>query len=422
MRGLLVVLIAGCGAAPAGDEIDLDLPRPAPPSERAYLLLWDGQRIGHAVEELSRTPSGHRLERTEVVSVVRSSTRVQSRTRISIDTDRELHPLRVYVETRAGATTTTGLAERIGTGDWRCQFGDEIGVTLPALSEPSELVVYRMARTGERRFSGPVFLAGFGFASAELTIEPVSDSTLRATATTAAGVSASTISLRPDGTVERVDSGEPLSAVRVPMARIDDPFDPPEIVDSSAMTVTGERTPNLVVEGTGATPPDQLPGQSIARCGDAWYVSIDPAAAPDRQTAAVLRGLSRRTAAMLDDELDAPSASAGQALALGRGDCTAHARLFAAIARERGFTVSLVTGFRNDRGRFVRHRWDLVRTDSGWIPIDPTYGEAPAKPGTLLALAVHGETTREIGIVDETVFAGLRSARVRYVDELPPCR
>jgi transglutaminase-like putative cysteine protease len=97
--------------------------------------------------------------------------------------------------------------------------------------------------------------------------------------------------------------------------------------------------------------------------------------------------------------------------------------VFAELARERGFDVQLVTGYRADGARMVRHRWAIAHTSAGWVSVDPTWGEAPIAAGAVVALAVHGDSAREIGIADELAFQGLSDARARYVDRLsvPPC-
>jgi transglutaminase-like putative cysteine protease len=70
----------------------------------------------------------------------------------------------------------------------------------------------------------------------------------------------------------------------------------------------------------------------------------------------------------------------------------------------------VVTGYRLDGDRLVRHRWALVALDGRWLAVDPTLGELPAAPGHL-ALAAHGGSAAELTVVDETAFAGLARAR-----------
>ena len=130
-----------------------------------------------------------------------------------------------------------------------------------------------------------------------------------------------------------------------------------------------------------------------------------------------LSALARYTDRLIENDLTAPPPDARTAFALGRGDCTAHATVFAAFATARGFDVRLVTGFRlsdtDDGHRLVRHRWAVARIDDRWISVDPTYGESPAS-AVLLGLTAHGATAAELAIVDELAFAGFDGATARF--------
>lgn len=152
--------------------------------------------------------------------------------------------------------------------------------------------------------------------------------------------------------------------------------------------------------------PDAAPEVEVERLA-AQIIAESSAPGAERDEAFAL---VRATAALLADDLGAPAGSAHTALMSGRGDCTAHAVLFAALARARGIPVRLVTGFRVDEDRLVRHRWAIVDVDGSWIAVDPTYGEAPSSP-RLIGLAVHGTRTAELTLADEVAFAGLSRIR-----------
>jgi transglutaminase-like putative cysteine protease len=102
-------------------------------------------------------------------------------------------------------------------------------------------------------------------------------------------------------------------------------------------------------------------------------------------------------------------------MALGRGDCTAHSTLLVDLASEQKLEAKLVTGFRIDDNRLVRHRWVTIKQGDTWVQVDPTFGEAPADPSKHLTLAVHGDSTAQIALVDEAVFQGLADAKARWV-------
>jgi hypothetical protein len=414
--GLLVfAAVAGCSPAPPIEIGDLDLPSRAPPRGAAFVLTWNGARIGGAVEELRPAGDGYQFRRAETFAVRRSSTVVHSRTEIRIDADHRLRARSVDVTSETGATRTRGTARRRGDGDWIVSWDLEPPWRVPADAVPAELVLHQMAAQGRRSFAGPVFLPGYGFATAHLRIEPAGGDRVRATATTSLGQLASTIALAADGTADSIVSAQPLAAHRVDRSQLRQPFDPPEIVDSSAIPLSGARSPRIAIAGARRPLPAAVPGQIHTECADTWFVDTAPTAVAHRRTIAELRSLARQTAQTLADGADTPTASARQALALGRGDCTAHARLFADLARSRGFDVQLVTGFRADGGRMVRHRWAIARADSGWIAVDPTWGEAPIPAGRVVALAAHGDSAREIGVADELAFRGLGEARARYM-------
>src|SRR5690606_41870767 len=97
---------------------------------------------------------------------------------------------------------------------------------------------------------------------------------------------------------------------------------------------------------------------------------------------------------------------------LGRAACTARTLRFAALARARGIPARLVTGFRVNDGRLVRHRWAIVAVEGIWLAVDPTHGEAPAE-ARLVGLAIHGTRTAELALADDVAFAGLAHIRAQ---------
>ncbi len=55
-----------------------------------------------------------------------------------------------------------------------------------------------------------------------------------------------------------------------------------------------------------------------------------------------------------------------------------------------------------------------MRLGRSLVAVDPTFGEAPAAPGRLLGLAVHGSAPGEIALAAELAFAGLTGAGARF--------
>ena len=68
-----------------------------------------------------------------------------------------------------------------------------------------------------------------------------------------------------------------------------------------------------------------------------------------------------------------------------RGDCTEYANLLTTMARALGFAALTVTGLAYDveAKAFALHNWSEVAVDGWWIPVDPTWGQAPADAGHL---------------------------------------
>lgn len=418
----------------------------------AFTVSWRGARMGGAIEELTRDHTRAdtlRFSRHERLIVRRGDALVPHETEIRIETDDALSARTVHVTRHAGATTVRGGATRTADGSWSVWFGDEPVRPLPAAAVPAELVALLVAADPERRFTGTAFLPGYGFALAELVVSPRDGArrAVEAVARTSHGSIVSHIVLGADGTVRRMRDANGVSARRVDAIDLQAPFDPPELVDSASVELDGELPAGgrvaLIIDDIGRPRPPSLPGQELViETDSSWHmvlaagdhgdadvaVSAVPVASDGLRALAAhivasagavtrmdeIAALTRAASDLLDDDLSSAATSAGSALALGRGDCTAHASLFAGLAGARGIDTRLVTGYRIDGARLVRHRWALADHGDGWIAVDPTYGEAPARP-RLLGLAVHGAAVSELSVVDTLAFAGTDRARARVL-------
>ncbi len=64
------------------------------------------------------------------------------------------------------------------------------------------------------------------------------------------------------------------------------------------------------------------------------------------------------------------------------GDCTEHALLFAGVARAHGLPTRIAGGLlvssTDGKPSLVFHLWNEILVEGRWIPIDPTWGKAPA--------------------------------------------
>jgi Transglutaminase-like superfamily len=424
--------------------------------EAHFHITWNGARIGDASESLRHRDGQLRYERRERITVRRGDALSHSELDLVIDMDAGLRARRVAVRQIASGAVRHGLARRNARGDWLVTYGDEPVRMLPGETVPAEQIPLLLAAASGRaqvRFDGPVMLPGYGFAVAHLRVRAEDARHLLATLSSAEGELRSRFVLGQGGTILRVEGEDGSGAERVDPAAVAAPFAAPEVVDAASIPLAhpparAALDPALVILepiASGQALPPPLPGQHVVRGRGAWHVRLsrgdafapavasepyrpvapEPAAdaALDRLAARIIaqssaagdeRGeafaLARATAALLADDLGATATSANAALMLGRGDCSAHAVLFAGLARARGIPVRLVTGLRVDGDRLIRHRWAVVAVDGAWIAVDPTHGEAPAS-ARLIGLAVHGTRTAELALADEVAFAGLSRIR-----------
>jgi hypothetical protein len=467
LAGIAVMMLSlHCGHGPAMDarthaahrSLAEGGPAPLRGYEAHFHITWNGARIGDASESLRPRASELRFERRERITVRRGDALVHSELDLVIDMDAGLRAQRVAVRQIASGAVRHGVARRNARGDWVVTYGDEPVRMIPGETVPAEQVPLMLAASPARapvRFDGPVMLPGYGFAMAHLRLEATAGDGrhLLATLSSPEGELRSRFFFGRGGTLLRVEGEDGSGAERVDPAVASAPFAPPEVVEAASIPLAqpgsqAAGAPALVVLepiAAGHALPPPLPGQHVARGHGVWQVRLSrgdafaPAVAPEpyrpvapepapdasleRLAAGIIAqssvagsardeafALARATAALLADDLGATAATARGALLLGRGDCSAHAVLFAGLARARGIPVRLVTGLRVDHDRLVRHRWAIVAVDGVWIAVDPTHGEAPAS-ARLIGLAVHGTRAAELALADEVAFAGLGRAR-----------
>ncbi len=164
-------------------------------------LTWRGRPAGRAREELWARggASGFRFARRERWRVMRGGALVEWETEVVIDADRELRGEKV---TLYRDRVLAGSARRSRSG-WVIEASASGGARLaPARAEPAELVLVRLALSGASSWAGPVLLAGFDFAVAELAVEP-DGSARRIVLSGPAGVQETRVWLGRGGTTER---------------------------------------------------------------------------------------------------------------------------------------------------------------------------------------------------------------------------
>jgi hypothetical protein len=408
LLALLAVVVAGCPAAPTTTALDWPEPGPVGAATAIYDLRWDGALIGEAAQRDS--PS--LLVRTERVTVRRGEAVVTDELYLEI-TRVDGAATAVRLERGSAGERHRGLAVATAAG-WEVHQDGETPVIVPP-ARPFEEVIARPP--GPDGFAGPVLLAGWGFAVAPLAIVADGED-WRATLELDGGAVSARLRYATDGVLDRVASGDGVTAER---RRPDAPpprFAPIEVVDGNALIVDGGAAASLEFpDALGAVP--ALPGQRVTPLPTGgWRVDLDAAApgglppgAPGPDRSADLADLTAMVADRIADDLGATAPSLGAARTATRGDCTTHALALVAAADDLGLTTRIVTGLRLDGDTLIRHRWVVAWTGQRWLALDPTYRESPARP-RLIGLASHGPRAAERAVVDAAVFDRL-GRRVR---------
>ena len=398
MRGLAVLAVLGCGAAEVTAPPERDDPAAAADlsGHRAvYELRWGDHVVGEAREELAPAPGGgYRFERRERWVVRRGAAVVRGGLAVSIATTAALEP--VAVEVRGGAAG--GRARREGDG-WRIAVDGE--PVRRARGMPIEILPLVLARRGLARWSGPVLLSGLGFAPARAAVEPDGEGGRRVQISGPAGILTVRVALAADGTVAGV-LGPDLSAHRVAAPATPRP---PDLLAAGALEVAGDPGGAIAIDTAG--------GRRLL----ASRVPAGAPAVPDPPPSPADRALAARLvrgAASPADEIARLARGTARLLAADpAADCVRHAAVFSALARARGHAVQLVTGYRLDGRRLVRHAWAAVTIAGRSRMIDPSTGETAG--AGYFPLAAHGSAAAEIALASELAYAGLTGARARFI-------
>jgi len=420
LRAIALTALVAC-ARPLAPDAEPRAPRdaPAPPAGpgervRRYTIWLGGARIGTAVETEAWSAAGVTLARAESLRFLREDTEVSLETAIEVVADAALVPARV-----AWAATPGGRATAVrGPGGWIVD-GDGGRRALPD-AVPAELVPLLARRDG--RFAGRVFLPARGFVVGEGRVEPVAPRRLIARLRAGGAIAESTIDVDADGSYARIVDGDGVIAIRATAAQAAAPFPRVDLVAAAAIPIAGAPGPErrLVLDGDLALP--ALPGQAARAGADGIEVALSPHlagglpppspdAAPGPDRTREIGALVARVRARIAPDLAAGPAIAAAAAAATAGDCTTYALAYAAHAAQAGIPTRVVTGFRVDGDRLVRHRWAVSWTGRGWIAVDAAFGAAPAG-GDLIGLAVHDAD--DAGLVSgEAALTQLRGATWR---------
>jgi hypothetical protein len=424
VRWIALIALVACARPPAHDAAPRESHESQVPHEppgdrvRRYTIWLGGARIGTAVETEAWSAAGVTLARAESLRFLREETPVSIETAIEIAADAALVPSRV-----AWTATPGGRATAIrGPAGWTVDGDGAVPRrTLPD-AVPAELVPLLARRDG--RFAGRVFLPARAFVVGEGRIDPVAPRRLIARLVTGGAIAESTIDIDADGSYARIVDGDGVIAIRATAAQAAEPFPLVDLIAATAIPIAGAPGPerHLVIDGDVALP--SLPGQSAGAhpggielalsprlAGDLPPPPSSPEAAPGLDRTPEIRALVAQVRARIAPDLAAGPAFAAAAAAATAGDCTTYALAYAAHAARAGIPTRVVTGFRVDGDRLVRHRWAVSWTGRAWIAIDAAFGAAPAG-GDLIGLAVHDADDAGL-VAGEAALTQLRSAAWR---------
>ncbi|HET9621479.1 MAG TPA: transglutaminase domain-containing protein [Kofleriaceae bacterium] len=415
MRWPLVVVLAACGGTPARAPAPLDVSElvvaPAHADLARHYAIWlGGAQVGTAEESEAWSAAGVIVRRREAMQFLRGDAAVSLETTIEITADPRLVASKVtWREAASGERRAQAVRDAAG---WRVD--DDAGVRrLPASAVPAELTPLLVRRDGA--FAGLVFLPARGFALGEVRIEPVAPGRL-----VARGAGEATIDLGADALPARVVDGEGVIALRVSADEAARPFAPVDLIAATAIPLARPADPDaphhLILDGELALP--AVPGQAARRLADGVELALSPRLPGGLPPGPPGRDRTRDIVTLVADvhrriapDLAAHPTPARAARTATAGDCTTFALAYAALAGDRQIPTRVVTGFRVDGDRLIRHRWAVSWTGQAWIAVDAAFAAVPAG-GDLVGLAVHD--AGDVGLVaGEAALGRVRAARWR---------
>ncbi len=391
-----------------------DAPDAAHDRDRAFTIWLGGARVGTAIERERWHGDELVLTREEAMRFRRGAAVVSVATTIEIAASSGSGGIPVASHVRW--TEREGREQRHAeaTHDARGWHVDT-GVAMPADAVPAELVPV-VARMRGGRFEGPVFFISRGCLTGAGRVTPIAhDRRIARVALPHDAQMEATIDVDAAGDTMRVVDGEGVIAVRATRAQIERAFEPVDLIAATAIPITGTPSHTLTLATTMAIPP--VPGQLARRDRGMRDVVLElspelPGSlpygtfGPDRTRE--IRSLVAAVRARIAPDLGARPSTADDAPSATAGDCTTFALAYTALAVAHGIPTRVVTGFRIDDDRLIRHRWAISWTGKAWISVDAAFGTVRAG-GNLIGLALHG--TDDAGLIaGEAALARVRGA------------
>lgn len=427
---------------------------------RAFVLHFEGARIGYAIEDEQVAPELRRRElgRREVVRFRRGREVTSFETSITVrgathdDRERpgEADELEVVVRhctaesplrlpplsltapleltcpdgARPGPFTVRASARRTDD-EWRVTSSlSGAPTTLPFAAQPAEWldVLAPPGDRGELR-NLPLFFATRGFALGHAERRWLDARTWIGSVALAGKVLTSTTVVDEQDRPRLILDESGGTATRAPQAALSPAtLDLVDLVDLVGLT-------SLAIGGASPAPgaPRRLAlALAPTASGSSSAAALPPREAPGQLVTGEPPRLVLELVAQPARPDDAPAVAriaelARQVLPGHRGgDCTAYALRYAAAAARAAIPTRLVTGFALDEAgaggaALVRHRWAVSWTGARWISVDPSAPAeevAPAAP-RLFALSVHDATPEALAAA-ESAFAAWRGATARW--------
>lgn len=420
-----IIATAGCGGHPVVAQVsDLPAKHPLDGYARSFVLLaatagrepsLTTDRIGESHESITAEGLDETLSyrRNETLSVLREDTLIEVQTQVTIDFDAGLVARRVVVRRSAGEQDEVYVAARERDGSWRIDLGD--GTVREADGEVgiAELEVFRQATPMAAPAPRRLLLPGYRFAEVGARRDTLG-SAQRLYLETPWGEAWTEVVGDERGLPTAITTSTGIAAVAVREGAITDAYKAVDLIERAAIDVTGTPLPTALPDiELSLVRPRAIPAIPGLPSAPTRRGTI---ASPPREAMAIPATLATKLAEYvqathnhLAADLGRAAATASEALRLGRGDCNAYTLVFIELAAADGLDARVVTGYRFDGRRLLRHRWAAVLDNGSWHHIDPSFAEIPAR-GLLLGLVMTRVADGELALIDDVVYAPMAGA------------
>jgi len=393
-----------------------------------------GHEVGTSEARDVETPTGFRFERKSTISVKRGDTRIDMATVTVAETTKEFRPVRFRFEKRdaAGLFVLTGSveandlvlrAEGSASPERRIAIDDKL-----TFASAMDLIIRRGLKDGARHErkvlveemgavtdmksvvslkKGGGFIVKTSLAGLEIEDELDAQGRTIVSRTPALGAVAYPVGLPPPEGIAAGDidvlarSTWPAPRLHARVTRVVYRVTTPDaerffVPEDHRQRVLARTANSVDIEVTArpSTTKALTAAEKRELTSGTVYEAIDDPkikAASARVTSGASSTQEKvdRLVKFVYEHVDAKSLDRGYApahvtLDAKEGDCTEHSVLLSALLRSQGIATRLVDGVVVDGGRAGYHEWVEAYIDgTGFVPVDPTFGESPASPARL---------------------------------------